>query len=246
MNHDPGTLMDLFEGNVMPAAMQDTIHGSHAMETYFRNRLSGLDTANLQTQQTVPFLLQSFSRYANFIGNVLGTSGYHNTYQANFGGSASNCNTSIYNLGWGGVICAVSTVNNDSLVVSTLMRWGNYDVVNASAQWNAAEVPSGLSIYANAVPSTHSLPSSFYLSGKPSFWPSSKPFPGIGPDITGGNIANAGGHAYTIPAEDCYVSVMGGSITSEVGVLTFNAKNCYGQTTSTIAPPTNLKVVSIN
>jgi hypothetical protein len=246
MNHDPGTLMDLFEGNVMPAMMQDTIHGSHAMETYFRNHLSGLDTANLQTQQTVPLILQSFSRYTNFVGNVLGTAGYHNNYQANFGGSSSNCNTSIYNLGWGGVLCAVSTVNNDSVVASTLMRWGNYDVVNGSAQWNPAEVPSGLSIYANAVPLNRTLPTSFYLPGRPSFWPSSKPFPGIGPDVVGGNVPNTGGHAYTIPAEDCYKNVMAGSITSEVGVLTFNAKNCYGQSVSTIAPPTNLTVVSVN
>jgi hypothetical protein len=246
MNHDPGTIMNLFEGNVMPSAMEDSIHGSHAMETYFRNYLSGLDTANGQTQQTVPFILQSFSRYANFVGNVLGSSGYHNNYQANFGGSANNCNTSIYNLGWGGVICAISTVNNDSMVASTMLRWGNYDVVNNSAQWNSAEVPSSLPIYANAVPATHTLPISFYLSGKPSFWPSSKPFPGVGPDVTGGNIASAGGHAYTIPAEDCFRNVMGGSITSEVGVLTFNAKSCYGQSTTTIAAPTNLTVVSVN
>ena len=246
MQHDPGTVMDLFEGNVMPSAMQDTIHGSHAMETYFRNRLSGRDTANSQTQQTVPLLLESFSRYTNFVGNVLGTSGYHNNYQANFGGSASNCNTSIYNLGWGGTICGSGSVNSDSLVVSTLMRWGNYDVVNAIVQWNSAEVPSSLGIYANAVPLAHTLPSSFYLPGRPSFWPSSKPFPGIGPDVTGGNISNVGGHAYTNPAEDCYTNVMGGSTTSVVGVLTFNANNCYGQSISAIAPPTNLAVASVN
>lgn len=246
MNHDPGTLMDLFEGNVMPSAMQDTIHGSHAMETYFRNRLIGRDTANSQTQQTVPFLLQSFSRYSNFVGNVLGLSGYHNNYQANFGGSSNNCNTSIYNLGWGGTSCATSTVNSDTLVVLTLMRWGNYDVVNGAVQWSSLEVPSGLSIFANAVPSTHVLPSSFYLSAKPSFWPSAKPFPGIGPDVSGGNVPNVGGFAYTNPAQDCYVNVMGGSTTSEVGVLVFNAKNCYAQSTSSVAPPTNLTVVSVN
>jgi hypothetical protein len=247
MNHDPGTMMDLFEGNVMPSAMQDSIHGSHAMETYFRNRLSGRDTANSQTTQTVPFLLQSFSRYTNFVGNVLGTSGYHNTYQSIFGGILGNCETSIYNLGFGGTDCGSGSVNSDLLVASTLMRWGNYDVVNASVQWNSAEVPSILSIYANAVPSTQTLPASFYLSGKPSFWPSSKPFPGIGPDVTGGNILNAGGHAYSNPAQDCYANVMGGSTTSEVGVITtFSAKNCYGQSTSTIAPPTNLQVVSVN
>lgn len=243
MNHDPGTMMNLFEGNVYPSMMEDSIHGSHAMETYFRNRLVGLDTANSQTSQTVPFLLQSFSRYANFIGNVLGTSGYHNTYQDNFGGSGGTCDKSIYNLGWGGTTCGNGSVNSDPLVISTLMRWGNYDVVNAAVQWNSSEVPSGLSLYANAVPSSQTLPSSFYLSSAPSFWPNSKPFPGIGPDVTGGNIPNVGGHAYTNPAEDCYTSVMGGSTTSVLSPLTFNADQCYGQSTSTIAAPTNLTVV---
>ena len=125
------------------------------------------------------------------------------------------------------------------------MRWGNYDVVSAGVQWNSAEVPSSLSIYANAVPSTHTLPTSFYLSGRPSFWPSSKPFPGIGPDVTGG-ISTVAGHAYTIPAQDCFTNVMGGSVTSAVGVLLFNANNCYAQSTASIAPPTNLIVVSVN
>jgi len=242
MDHDPGTMMDLFEGNVMPSAMEDTIHGSHAMETYFRNRLIGIDTANSQTQQTSAFLLESFSRYANFIGNVLGTSGYHNNYQVLQAGSTANCDRSIYNLGWGGTECTSGSVNNDPLVVSTLMRWGNYDVVNGAVQWNSAEVPSGLSIYANAVPLSQILPASFYLSGTPSFWPSSKPFPGIGPDVTGGNILNIGGHAYTNPAEDCYTNVMGGSTTSSVGVLTFNANKCYG-TVTLPAAPTNLSVI---
>lgn len=242
MDHDPGTMMDLFEGNVMPSAMEDTIHGSHAMETYFRNRLIGIDTANSQTQQTSAFLLESFSRYANFIGNVLGTSGYHNNYQALGGSSAANCDTSIYNLGWGGTECTSGSVNNDPLVVATLMRWGNYDVVNGAVQWNAAEVPSGLSLYANAVPATHTLPASFFLTGAPSFWPSSKPFPGIGPDVTGGNIPNVAGHAYTNPAEDCYTNVMGGSTTSPMGVLTFNANKCYSAQSLPLAP-TNLTVV---
>lgn len=245
MDHDPGTTMNLFEGNVVPTMMEDAIHGSHAMETRFRNRLPGIDTANLQTLQTVPLLLASFARYANVIGNVLGTLGYHNNYQANSGGSSSNCNTSIFNLGWGSTQCSGGGVNNDANTATTLFRWGNYDVVNGAVQWNSSEVPSGLSQYANAVPSTHTLPSSFYLPGRPSFWPSSQPFPGIGPDVSGGNILNTGGHANMIPAELCFVNVMGGPLTSAVGVLTFNANNCYGQSTSTIASPTNL-VVSVN
>jgi hypothetical protein len=114
--------------------------------------------------------------------------------------------------------------------------------VNSVAQWNPAEVPSGLSIYANAVPLSQTLPPSLFLSGPPPFWPSGKPFPGIGPDVAGGNIPNVGGHAYTNPAQDCYTNVMSGSTTSPVGALTFNANNCYGAVTLP-APPTNLTIV---
>jgi hypothetical protein len=243
MDHDPGTSMNLFESNVMPNAMQDSIHGSHAMETYFRNRLAGIDTGGSQTSQTVPFLLESFSRYTNFIGNVLGTSGYHNTYQTNQGASSTtNCNRSIYNLGWGGTVCGSGSVNNDSLVVATLMRWGNYDVVNAAVQWNSSEVPSGLSIYANAVPASQTLPASFYLASKPSWW-GSVAWPPLGPDVTGGNITNTGGHANMIPAELCYTNVMGGPMNSAGGVLSYNPSSCYGQSTSPTSPPTNLTVI---
>src|SRR5438552_4166516 len=106
------------------------------------------------------------------------------------------------------------------------MRWCNYDTVDNAVLWNSAEVPSGLSDYANAVPANHNLPLSFYLSGKPSWW-GTMPWPPIGPDVTGGNIANVGGHAYHIPAGHCYLSVMGGGTGGSTGVLAFNADSCY-------------------
>src|SRR6266571_2475923 len=68
---------------------------------------------------------------------------------------------------------------------------------------------SGISPYGNSVPANQTLPASFYLSAKPSWW-GTMPWPAIGPDVTGGNIANVGGHAYKNPAQVCYESVMGG------------------------------------
>lgn len=232
MEHDPGSSMNLVEGNVMPTAMEDDIHGTHNMGTFFRNRLLGVDPAGTQTNQTVPLLLQSYSRYVNFVGNVLGTVGYHKNYQANSNGSSASCNTSIYNLGWGGTSCGTG-IGNDAITINTIMRWGNYDTVNSAALWQASEVPSGLSIYANPVPSTQTLPASFYLSAKPNWW-GSVAWPPIGPDVTGGN--GPGGHSYTIPSQNCY------SNTSQTnGILNFNADKCYTQATLP-APPTNIKV----
>jgi hypothetical protein len=105
-------------------------------------------------------------------------------------------------------------------------------------------VPTGLSKYANAVPAATALPVSFYLSAKPAWWPSGKAWPPIGPDVAGGNIPNVGGHAYTIPAQDCYLNVMGGAASGTGGVLTFSASRCYSSASATLPmPPTNLQAI---
>lgn len=98
--------------------------------------------------------------------------------------------------------------------------------------WDSAEVPSMLNPYGNTVPSSPpKLPPSFYLTAKPSWWvlPSgtTATFPGIGPDVTGGNIPNVGGHAYLRPAANCYLNVMGGTTDGSSGVLTFDPSSCY-------------------
>jgi hypothetical protein len=242
MQHDPGGAMELVEGNVMATAMQDSIHGSHAMSTYFRNRLLGIDPANSQTNQTVPFLLESYSRYANFIGNVLGTAGYHNNYQANSNGSATNCNTSIYNLGWGSTSCTNSGINSDSEVITSLMLWGNYDTVNNAVRWQTSENGSGDKTYPGLASPATTLPASFYLSAAPSWW-GSVAWPPIGPDVAGGT--GPGGHFYVIPAQNCYISVMGGSTSSAGPALAFNASTCYSSSSSSsTAPPANVKVTT--
>ena len=107
--------------------------------------------------------------------------------------------------------------------------WGNYDVVNGSVRWQSAEVPTGLSDYPNSVPASQILPNSFYLAARPS-WFRTVTWPPIGPDVSGGNIANTGGYANRIPAQECYTSVMGGPADGSGAVLSFNANTCYGAT----------------
>ncbi|HVH71164.1 MAG TPA: hypothetical protein VNB49_08660, partial [Candidatus Dormibacteraeota bacterium] len=186
-HHAAGAMMELHEGNEGLGIVTDDIHGTHHFGTFFRNQFSGLDQGKIN--QTQPIIMQSHSRYYNLIGNVLGTAGYHNQYQSIAPLGTFN-NKTIYVLGWSGDGVS-GALANDPLTSSTLMRWGNYDVVNGAPQWNSSEVPSGLSSFANPVPASHNLPPSFYLSGRPSWWVTpwgTPPFPAIGPDVTGGTI----------------------------------------------------------
>lgn len=251
MEHQPGVLMTLYEGNDAWSMMQDAIHGSHALNTFFRNRSRGSDDTSSefgsQSSQTVPLLVASYSRYTNIIGNVLGRGGYHNNYQANSNGSSSNCNTSIYNLGWGSTGCSNGTVNADTLAITSAMRWGNYDVVSGTVRWESSEVPSGISPYGNAVPGSQTLPASFYLAARPDAWwatPWGTPaWPPIGPDVSGGNIsegsggeAGLDGHAYRIPARLCFENT-----SQTAGVLNFNRASCYQSAVSLPTAPVNFR-----
>src|SRR6266581_1343928 len=234
-NHDAGNLMNLFEGNSFNALDCDDIHGTGGLATYFRNQLLGAQPG--KSLNTHAMNLYSYCRGYNIVGNVLGTTGYHNNYEASPQTTSSNCDTSIYILGFPGSECrSGSAPPNDALVRSTLLRWGNYDTVSATVLWNSSEVPTaGVPfINGNPVPSSHTLPSSFYLTSKPAFW-GTMPWPAFGPDVTGGQ--DTSGHAFMPPTQVCY------NITSKdgSGILLFNANSCYsGQAP---APPTNLKVI---
>jgi hypothetical protein len=252
-HHQAGDNLNLWEGQIGSGFTADDIHGPSFMLTAFRNRWSGRDPAItlglLKTQQTIGVSLFSFNRYLNLIGNVLGTAGYHTIYtwspsSTSDPGSASSGDRSIFMTGFsGGEGTLASGLPNDMLVLPTLMRWGNYDTVNGTVRFVSAEVASGISPYGNAVPASQTLPASFYLSSKPSWW-GSMPWPAIGPDVTGGNIANVGGHAYLTPSANCYVNVLGGLTDGTTGILNFNASKCYGSALSSQpVPPTGLSAV---
>lgn len=257
--HGINTDFDLYEGNVGSLMSGDDFHGTHNLDTMFRNYFAGNYPACTNSAYGTPYLsatfaacksdqiamqLRSFSRFFNAIGNVLGQTGIQNGYQT--GGAP------IYDLGNGYTDGSSGvTVPSDPVVAQTFMRWGNYDTVNATVQWNSSEVPSELtgaqSPYANPVPSSQALPASFYYAFQPSWWPSAKPWPAIGPDVTGGNKPGLSGHAYSIPAEDCYFSTMGGAINGfNTTPLAFDENTCYG-TSSVISPqpPTNL-IATVN
>jgi hypothetical protein len=255
-------MFTLGEGNVGSNLYADNFHGNHNFNTIFRSRYDGYESNDgaITSSNTVPLRANPFARYMNFIGNVLGSAGPQTQYEC----ASSTCSNyaSIYWLG----AYPEGRAQFDPLVRATSFRWGNYDTATGAARWcgnssepgwstickSTSEVPKGLNVYANAVPSSTSLPASFYLSSKPAWWPSGKPWPAVGPDVTGGNIgycrsgkystlqalSSAGcpggtyqkavaGHAYSNPAMDCYVNVMRGPTDGTGEVLTFNSEACY-------------------
>lgn len=271
--HNAGSGMNLWEGNSFNAIFCDDVWGSSTTQTYYRNLLSGWQ--NGYAQQTIPIIVNAYCRGFNAIGNVLGQPGYHTHYQAfatsstvvNGGSSANN---SVYEVGTsdtGGIGNCNVWPTCDTVAYSTFMRWGNYDVVNAAAQWNSSEAAPGSVNYVSPNFSTsyfgslsHTLPPSLYLSGKPTWW-RSMPFPAIGPDVSsgnlgvctgtysgaaangssqcsGGNLSTAwAGHANAIPAQDCYLNVMNGPPDGSGGVLSFDASSCYNSQTGTTVQP---------
>jgi hypothetical protein len=245
-NHNGGASYWLMEGNDAFGMQMENYHGNAQFTTAFRNYFPGTSpTANIQT---VPIFLYAYSRFGNLLGNVLGTVGYHNHYQeiANDANSSAYCETAIYAIGLGDNCKhgdGASYPRDDSHTPETLLRWGNWDAVNGSAQWNAGEIPSGLAKYANPVPSTQTLPASLYLPSKPAFFGTTH-WPAIGPDVSGGDVANVAGHVYKIPARQCFENVMHGTF-GDTSPRTFNAGTCYGTTTTAKPPtaPTNVRII---
>jgi hypothetical protein len=263
-SHNAGNDMNLWEGNNFQAISTDDEWGSSNTGTYFRNMDSGWETG--KTSTTTPFIDRAFARANNMIGNVLGQPGYHNTYESYATSSTGGVNggsvdTSIYSLGWTGVngngTCTTPPIC-DAAVRATLMRWANYDTVNAATQWNSTEASPGAVSYVNAnFTSTyfgslaHTLPASLYYASQPSWWPSGKAWPPIGPDVSSGNVGSCTGtysgsqatslgqckggtlnsawasHVTSIPAQDCYLNIMQGPPDGTGSILSFDAWTCY-------------------
>lgn len=240
--HNGGDAFNLYEGNTAGTFSSDVIHGTHHFLTWFRNFSDGHDHNPGGNNLDSAFAFWSHNRFFNLLGNVSGAASF-TTYQT----LNANCTTCIYNMQKGN---HGGTLAYDARVVATMFRWGNWDNITSSndngtndqtgtrwcgtaanTNWSAcsstSEVPSGITNYANSVPSAETLPNSFYLSAKPS-WFGSVAWPPIGPDVTNSTVTSrTGGHANKIPARVCYESLAddpayGGTL------KVFNAATCYG------------------
>jgi hypothetical protein len=282
MSHNAGSAFNLMEGNATTIFFGDDVWGTSDLMTLFRNQEIGWETS--YTQNTIPTKALYGVRAVNWIGNVLGEPGYHTQYQAyavstsagdytsSDGGTPQSgvgtYSKSIFSLGFsdsGGLGNCTSPPACDPVVYSTAMRWGNYDTVDAAAEWNSTEGSPGSVAYVNAnSPTTETLPTSFYLTSRPA-WFRSVAFPPYGPDVTGGTTgictsgtysgywvtssaqcaggtytaSSWGGHANANPAQDCYLNVMNGPPDGTGGVLSFDANTCYYNDAAP-APATNV------
>jgi hypothetical protein len=249
--HSGNVIMDLYESNNLETFLGDVTHGTHHFETLFRNHFDGT-TNNRGGTAGYAIALLTHNRFFNVVGNVFGSTGY-SQYEVNL----SNNNVSaIFNLGWQGNNSGTPT-GDDTNVKRTLMRWGNWDQFTSTndtgtndptgVRWNSTEVPSGITNFPNPVPASQTLPASFYLSSKPS-WFGSVPFPAIGPDVANGDAPNTsssptGGHAHKIPARICYESLSNDPVYGSLNIKVFNADACYGTGGVAPDPPQGLDAV---
>jgi hypothetical protein len=119
-------LYSLQEGNIGAGMYADSIHGSHAFNTYFRNRWDGNQQNNgtNTTQNTTSLNMASGARYNNVIANVLGTTGYHTAvFATNLSGGYDNA---TYAIGQGAA---------DFYAIQTSLFWGNWDSVTNGVRW---------------------------------------------------------------------------------------------------------------
>jgi hypothetical protein len=254
-SHGLGNAMMLLEGNQTNGFVMDLFHGAGQLATAFRNRFTGRDGGgggwaspfapligrlpsvvrnylvgrDGPTSNTTPVQIWGYNRFANLVGNVLGTPGYHTVYEASAEATKGNPWRSIYLLGHtasgeGNSACCPY----DPLVRATMLRWGNYDAATRGVRWLAAEIPTREFpfVKGNPVPAHRTLPPSLFLTAAPPAWWATPwgvpPWPAVGPDVTGGEDPT--GHAHKIPARLCYEHTP----KDGRGVLLFTAAACYG------------------
>jgi hypothetical protein len=277
--------MMLSEGNICNGFTGDAIHSTANMNTYFRNLFTGPSPAVWASSSSTstplltftsatygtcsnnctPAQIYSYHRGYNLVGNLLGSGLASPVYS-----STSSTLHAVYYVGQGN-----GSVPADSTVAATLLRWNNCDSANGfnNCQQNSSEVPSALTgteyVFVSPVPANGTIPSSFFYSSKPSWWPSAKPWPIIGPDVTGGNLLSCtsgayngalvvnssqcsggssstavNGLAYSNPAMDCFLNVMGGNPYGTNAVLTFNPAACYAPS-APVAPPSGQSLIAM-
>lgn len=208
VGHNGGADFNLFEENVTPMILFDQTHGVQKNNTLYRNFVTGFESCgsgqcgsftvkDSDVQAIAPL---AGNRYNNFVGNVIGTPGVNTLgyqYINNSGGFFNGSGNGYpYNY-CSGNQAVTNAFPIDPYCAATQLLWGNWDSFHAATQWNTSEVPSGISVYPNPVPtacvSGGTCPASFVFTSRPNWWSSSITYPAIGPDVTGGNVGQCSG-----------------------------------------------------
>lgn len=205
--HQVGSSMNLVEGNDVIKQWSDFFHGSTVLSTYARNYIHG------QTD------IASYHRWYNFVGNISGAATIYKALATDsmkydrFDGGVG------FRLGYPQQNNDSSTTNGvalDSVVWTSALFWGNYTTAGGT-KFLSADVPSTDPTFPNPVPSSQTLPASFFRSSRPGYFTVSGvgtvAWPPIGPDVSGGTTTGVAGHANKLPAQLVYDAV-GGAIAS--------------------------------
>jgi hypothetical protein len=260
--HGAHPQFNLIEGNVLTEIYFDSVWGSSSNATVFRNWIVGTNmictpytgrgsvscsggNGHYGYQAARALMFSYLSTRNNVVGNVIGSP----QMQSLVGSSGAlgqvayveypsirSYATVAYgiSIGYGGQSddgtgtgCSggISPCHLAGTSATDLFD-GNFNNISKSISW-----VSGTS---------QSLPASFFLAGKPSWW-GSLPWPAIGPDVTGETGPN--GHVSLTasnPAQNCYLNVMHGTDGGAGSPLNFNAATCYGNATTSLNPPQGL------
>ena len=255
--HGAHPQFNLLEGNVGTVIEPDSIWGTSSQITAFRNWVIGTNqvctpytgrgtvacTSTYAFQAARAMDISYLSTLDNFVGNVVGSAqaesmlAYGSVTMTKVDSveypTTRSYDADVYNWSFGygeagddgsGTGCSGGTPPCHLAGTSaTDLLHGNYSNITGAITW--------------ATGVTHTLPPSFYLTAKPSWW-GSLPYPAIGPDVTGGT--GPGGHAALTasnPAQACFAA-MGGTDGGAGSPYTFNAASCYAGGTPTASTPT--------
>lgn len=195
-DHCANNHMDLFEGNMTTKTKLDNVHSSTV--TYWLHFREHLDAdTGFADEPSHPYndarnltaANLDNGRYVSFVGSVLGQASQYsasNAYECK-----SNCDSSYGTGVYVTYRCRRGTTACNDDVFDTLFRHGNVDYISVNGgtiRWEAGY--------------DQTLPNSYYLSSKPSWWDDDsdsgncRPWPSIGPDVSG--------YVVDIPAKDRY------------------------------------------
>jgi len=206
-SHLVGSHDCLFEGNYSFNTDSDFTHGNSTHNTFFRNYATGfrapftaLDGTHIDDttgccgpQRAVSD--HGYGYWDSFIGNIAGMPGHMSgwNYRCAAGNANSGCAPAVFSLGWNDTSVAGSLADGSMAVsyptqpsstitgpgcLSTGTNCapivdGNYDFLTNAIQWASNDT-------------SHVLPPSFYLGGKPAFftgqssiWPPVDPINGV-------------------------------------------------------------------
>jgi hypothetical protein len=252
--HGAHPQFNLIEGNVAEEDYQDSIWGTSADNTVFRNWFQGTAavcypiatgrntvtcgsavactslTANHSCypfQAVRPMQMSYLTTINNFVGNVVGSANMQAL--TGYGGMTKSASVEY-----------PSTRSYDGVAYGWTFGYGETGDDGTGTGCSGGTPPCHLAgtsatdyflgnynnVTGTISPSYTTLPASLYLSGKPSWW-GSLAWPAIGPDVTVGN--GPGGHSYlnqSNPAQNCYFNVMGGVDGGAGSPLPFNPTSC--------------------